>query len=52
MSNYVPIVPTTIPFDFHGASIEIETEDSRGIVDKVTLLKDNGVIQNQLPHIL
>ena len=27
MSNYEPIAPTTIPFDFHGASIEIETEE-------------------------
>ena len=26
MSNYEPIVPTTNPFNFHGASIEIETD--------------------------
>ena len=30
MSNYEPIVPTTIPFDFHGASIEIETDKDPG----------------------
>lgn len=29
MSNYEPIVPTTNPFDFHGASIEIETDEVR-----------------------
>ena len=54
MSNYEPIVPTTIPFDFHGASIEIETEDSRegGIEDNITLLKTARIIQNWLPHIL
>lgn len=50
MSNYEPIVPTSNPFDFHGASIEIETDKEwRGGV--VTLLKEDGVIQNRLPRI-
>ena len=30
MSNYEPIVPTTNPFNFHGASIEIETDKEAG----------------------
>ena len=30
MSNYEPIVPVTNPFNFHGASIEIETDNARG----------------------
>ena len=54
MSNYEPIVPTTNPFDFHGASIEIETDKESGggeRMESVTLM-EAGVIQNRLPHIL
>lgn len=52
MSNYEPIVPVTNPFNFHGASIEIETDkEEGGGMEPVTLMED-GVIQNQLPHIL
>ena len=53
MSNYEPIVPTSNPFNFHGASIEIETDqEAGGGMDQVTLLKEDGVIQNRLHHIL
>lgn len=30
MSNYEPIVPVTNPFNFHGASIEIESDVDEG----------------------
>ena len=42
MSKYEPIVPTSNPFDFHGASIEI---DNDGGTDEVTFLMEAGVFQ-------
>ena len=51
MSKYEPIVPTTNPFNLHGASIEIETDkEAGGGMESITLKAI--VIQNQLPHIL
>ena len=43
MSKYEPIVPISDPFDFHGASIEIDNDG--GGTDEVTLLMEPGVIQ-------
>ena len=43
MSKYEPIVPTSNPFDFHGASIEIDNDG--GGTDEVTFLMEAGVFQ-------
>ena len=49
MSNYEPIVPTTNPFNFHGASIEIDIDGGGQAV--LTLIKEGTVpLQNIRLH--
>ena len=49
MNNYEPIVPTTNPFNFHGASIVIETDEEAWEGGNGTGYFDNGCISNSKP---